>query len=200
MRPGSQWRWSNRVSPRGRPLPHVQATQRGRRRACGSCLPAVKHRSMTAIEREAPPPWLACAVIRRRFPVGERPTRRTAPAGSTGGRGLAMPRSLAGANPAQVTASHGPHPARTPCTARSLLPYAFLEGLFQTHSFRSPSIKSSWSNSRFNSRGQNHEQPFIVSHGKFSRRPRMAGVGRTATFAKDKNWTRSFIRRTRIVG
>src|SRR5271165_700945 len=29
-------------------------------------------------------PLMACAVLRRRFPVGERPTRRNAPAGSTG--------------------------------------------------------------------------------------------------------------------
>jgi len=53
-------------------------------------------------------PELACAVIRRRFPVGERPTRQPLQPEATGGRGLAMPRSLAGANPAQVTASHGP--------------------------------------------------------------------------------------------
>src|SRR5450631_1192644 len=49
--------------------------------------------------------------------------------------------------------------ARTPCTARSFLPYAFREGLFQSHSFRSPSVKSSWSNSRFNSRGQITNSP-----------------------------------------
>jgi hypothetical protein len=40
--------------------------------------------------------------------VGASPTRRMLQPEATGGRGLAMPRSLAGANPAQVTVSHGP--------------------------------------------------------------------------------------------
>ena len=46
--------------------------------------PTATHRPMTAMERSALRPKLACAVQRRRFPVGARPTRRTAPAGSTG--------------------------------------------------------------------------------------------------------------------
>src|ERR1700674_3142117 len=50
-------------------------------------------------------------------------------------------------------------PSRYTVTAGDTTALLFLEGLFQTHSFRAPSVKSSWRNSRFNSRGQTTNSP-----------------------------------------
>src|SRR5262249_50271438 len=71
--------------------------------------------------------------------------------------------------------SNSSHPIPKPCTVRVLLPYAFVEGLFRTHSFWSSSVKSSGSNSRFNSRGPKQKQPFIVSRGQIERHARRTG-------------------------
>jgi hypothetical protein len=101
----------------------------------------VPHRSGRAL--------FAHPVLRRTVSLTSRHSERQAAVS------LPPPYSGSGCAPRRpATVSNSSHPVRRPCTARSLLPYAFLEGLFQTHSFRSPSVKSSSSSSRFNSGGK----------------------------------------------